>query len=400
MATSSLINTLHQNFTDRFGAPPDLVVRAPGRVNLIGEHTDYNDGFVLPVAIDRAVFLAASPRDDRRVVLHALDLDATDEFDLDAITRAAAGYWSNYQRGVAAVLQSQGYDLVGLNVALTSTVPVGAGLSSSAAVELAIAWAWRELAGLPIERAALALACQRAEHEYPGTQCGIMDQFISALGQRDHALLIDCRSLDYQQVPLPDSTSPMEMLTYENQNVRIVVSDSGVRRELATSAYNERRAQCEQAVELLSAHLPGITALRDVTVENLKAHAGGLPEVVGRRARHIVTENARTLEGVAALTSGDLVRFGELMKASHHSLRDDYEVSCVELDTLVEAAWTVEGCYGSRLTGAGFGGCTVSLVDNAAIETFRGAVSDAYRREYDRTPAIYVCTAEDGVGRV
>ncbi len=382
-------DSLRHRFAERFGAPPALVVRAPGRVNLIGEHTDYNDGFVLPVAIDRAVFLAASLRDDRRVILHALDLDATDEFTLETITRAEVGHWSNYQRGVAAVLQAQGYDLPGLNVAFAGTVPVGAGLSSSAAVELAIAWAWCELGELSIERAALALACQRAEHEYVGTQCGIMDQFISALGRRDYALLIDCRSLDYRQVPLPGGA-----------DARIVVCDSGVRRELAASAYNERRAQCRQAVELLRARLPGITALRDVTVEGFQAHAEALPAVIRRRARHVITENARALEAVAALENGDLVRFGELMKASHRSLRDDYQVSCAELDTLVEAAWAVEGCYGSRLTGAGFGGCTVSLVDGAAVEAFRQAVSDAYRRKHARTPAIYVCTAENGVGRI
>jgi galactokinase len=217
-----------------------------------------------------------------------------------------------------------------------------------------------------------------------------MDQFVSALGKQGHALLIDCCSLDYQHVPLPDSES-------EKPGMRIVVSNSGVSRGLSSSAYNERRSQCEQAVELLQPYLSGVTALRDVTVEDFESHADRLPELIRRRARHIVTENTRTLQAVEALKNDDLDRFGELMKSSHQSLRHDYEVSCAELDTLVEAAWTVAGCHGSRLTGAGFGGCTVSFVDDDAVESFQKTVGQAYQQAHGRTPEIYVCTAEDGV---
>ena len=381
------IGALRRRFRQLFDTEAAVVVRAPGRVNLIGEHTDYNDGYVLPVAIDRSVLLAASPRPDRRVIVHALDFDQRAEFFLDDITRDTEHPWSNYQRGVAWVLQSEEFTLPGLNVALISDVPIGAGLSSSAAVEVAAAYAWRVLGKLELDLVRLALLCQRAENEFVGMSCGIMDQFISALGQRDSALLIDCRSLDYELVPVPAGTA-------------VVVADTRVRRELVASEYNARRRECEEGVRLLQRYLPGITALRDVSPVQFAEHQDRLPDIVRRRCRHVVHENDRVLRAVAALRAGDVGTFGQLMNESHTSLRDDYEVSCRELDMLVEAAWRVEGVCGSRMTGAGFGGCTVSLVDESAVGAFRERVAAAYQAATGTAPEIYVCRAEAGVEAV
>ncbi|MCC7353308.1 MAG: galactokinase [Anaerolineae bacterium] len=368
-----------EGFAQHFGREPLVVVRAPGRVNLIGEHTDYNDGFVLPIAIDRSVLFAAAPRPDRRVVLHALDLRRETSFDLGYVEEDEDERWSNYQRGVAHFLQAEGYWLKGMDALFTSNVPVGAGLSSSAAVEIAAAYTFSVLGNFTVDRVRMALLCQRAENEFAGVPCGIMDQFIVGLGKRDHALLLDCRSLEYEQVPLP-------------AGARIVVADTRVSRSLAASAYAVRRAQCEEAARLL-----GVRALRDVTPETFEQRAGELDEVVRRRAHHVISENARVQESVAALGRGDLARFGHLMCESHRSLRDDYEVSGPELDIMVGAATQVEGCYGSRLTGAGFGGCTVSLVANDAVDEFTKSVAARYRAQTGKEPAIYVCTAADGV---
>ena len=380
-------DSLQNRFRQFFGMEAAVVVRAPGRVNLIGEHTDYNDGYVLPVAIDRSALLAASPRSDRRVVVHALDFDQQAEFSLDAIAPDAEHPWSNYQRGVAWVLQGEGFTLPGLNAALTSDVPIGAGLSSSAAVEVATAYAWQVLGGLELDRVRLARLCQRAENEFVGMNCGIMDQFISALGQRDSALLIDCRSLDYELVPIPAGTA-------------VVVADTLVRRDLVASEYNARRWECEEGVRLLQRYLPDITALRDVSPVQFAEYQARLPDGVRQRCRHVVYENDRVLRAVAALRAGDLDTFGQLMGESHASLRNDYEVSCPQLDALVMAAWRVKGVYGSRMTGAGFGGCTVSLVDEGAVEAFRERVSAAYQAATGTAPEIYVCRAEAGVGVV
>jgi len=287
---------------------------------------------------------------------------------------------------VAWVLQGEGFTLPGLNAALTSDVPIGAGLSSSAAVEVATAYAWQVLGGLELDRVRLAL-CQRAENEFVGMNCGIMDQFISALGQRDSALLIDCRSLDYELVPIPARTA-------------VVVADTRVRRDLVASEYNARRRECEEGVRLLQRYLPGITALRDVSPAQFAEYQARLPDGVRQRCRHVVHENDRVLRAVAALRAGDLDTFGQLMDESHASLRNDYEVSCPELDALVMAAWRVAGVYGSRMTGAGFGGCTVSLVDEGAVEAFRERVASAYQAATGIAPEIYVCRAEAGVSVV
>lgn len=378
---------IRSQFEARFGAAPELIVRAPGRVNLIGEHTDYNAGFVLPAAIDRATFIAASPRQDRRVRVVAADLNLEDEFGIDHIERSGIHPWSNYIRGMVRALQGAGHIINGADMIVASSVPRGAGLSSSAALEVATGYVFQVFHNLNILGDELALMAQATENHFVGVNCGIMDQFIVTLGQANHALMIDCRDLSYQAVPVPT-------------NAAVVICDSHIERSLAASAYNQRRAECEQAVELLKPLLPGIKALRDVSSAQLAAHGHVLPAVVRQRARHVVSENERVIHGATALRNGDVAEFGRLMNASHASLRDDYAVSIPEMDALVAAAQRVSGCYGSRLTGAGFGGCTVSLVDVNAVERFRHEVAAAYLEATGRTTTIYVTHASDGVGRI
>jgi len=377
------VAAIRSEFTRQYGAPPEIVVRAPGRVNMIGEHTDYNDGYVFPIAIDRSVLLAASARADRTVRLYAADFQAHDTFSLDNIEHVETHTWSNYQRGVASVLEERGIRLPGADIAFTSDVPIGAGLSSSAAVEVGTAVTWQTMAGFELERPELALLCQRAENTFVGVNCGIMDQFISALGQKDAALLIDCRTLDYQPAQLPSGTA-------------VVIMDTKKQRGLTDSAYNTRRSECEQGVQLLSAHLPGIQALRDVSVDDFERYAGELPDNVQRRCRHVIGENQRVMDGIEALSRGDAKAFGKLMDASHVSLRDDYEVTGLELDTMVKAAWEAPGVLGARMTGAGFGGCAVALVQQAHTVAFSEQVAAAYEENTGLTPSLYVCTAEAG----
>jgi galactokinase len=365
-------------FAQRFGGQPRFVARAPGRVNLIGEHTDYNEGFVLPVAIDREILIAARRRDDREVRLYAQAFDEEVTFALDAIAPPSEATWSAYIAGVALYLQREGYPVPGLEAVISGNVPIAAGLSSSAALEVAAATAFEAAGEFAMDPVAKALLCQRVENEFVGVRCGIMDQFIATLGRKGHALLIDCRSLEHCPVPIPSDAT-------------ILIADSGVRRGLVESAYNERRAQCEEAARRL-----GVSALRDVTPEELRAHLDELPPLVARRARHVVEENRRVLDAVVALERGDLETFGQLMDASHASLRDLYEVSSPELDALVEIARAVPGCYGSRLTGAGFGGCTVSLVAQEAVGAVREAIEEEYPRRTGREPRVYVTQAAEG----
>jgi len=366
-------------FEATYGKAPSLLVVAPGRVNLIGEHTDYNEGFVLPMAIDRHVLIAAAPRDDRMVHVQAADFSRHSAFSLDRLEHDSEEPWSNYERGVAWALQGEGYALRGMDAVITSDVPIGAGLSSSAAIEVATAYTFQVIGDLDLDGVRRALLCQKAENEFVGMHCGIMDQYIISLGKRDHALLIDCRSLEYRLVPIPAGCS-------------VVICDTKKQRGLVDSEYNTRRRECETGARVL-----GVKALRDVSVEKLQAHQHELDEVTRRRCRHVVTEDQRTLDAVKALESGDLQRFGELMNASHVSLRDDYEVSCAELDAMVEAAWRQKGVLGARMTGAGFGGCTVNLVATDAVKAFGKAVPAEYTRTMGLIPELYVCQAEEGV---
>ncbi|HEX6059713.1 MAG TPA: galactokinase [Gemmatimonadaceae bacterium] len=364
-------------FAERFGGPPAYVARAPGRVNLIGDHTDYNDGFVLPMAIDRAVWIAARRRADRRVVVRSLDFDAEADFDLDAPAVRGEG-WVEYVRGVAWSLAEAGHALCGWEGVAAGDVPLGAGLSSSAALELATARAFDGACPLGWEPAAMARLAQRAENEWVGVNCGIMDQLISAAGAEGHALLIDCRSLETRPVPMPSGVS-------------VVVLDTATRRGLVDSAYNERRAQCERAAAFF-----GVPALRDVDERAFEHRAAGLDPIIARRARHVVTENARTLAAAAALERADAPALGKLMNESHASLRDDFAVSRMELDAMVFLALGHAGCYGARMTGAGFGGCAVALVERSAASDFARVVARRYESDVGLSPSVYVCVASQG----
>jgi galactokinase len=379
---------LRKVFQEIYQTEPRLF-RAPGRVNLIGEHTDYNDGFVLPMAIDRETVVAGAARDDKRVRVHALDVNEAAEFDLKVPAQEKRrGIWLDYVEGVARVLQERGANLRGADLLIHSDVPVGAGLSSSAALEVSAGLALLSLSNLEVDSISLALAAQQAEHEYVGTLCGIMDQFISAQGRSGHAMLIDCRSLETKQIPL------------NTKDLAVVICDTRVKHKLAASAYNTRRGECERAVRLLREQLLEIRALRDVSVEEFQQHQDLLPETIRRRARHVVTENARTLAAVSALQAGRMEEFGRLMYLSHASLRDDYEVSCLELDLLVEIASRTRGVAGARLTGAGFGGCTVNLVRRDALAEFERAIFKEYSKVVSHEPVIYLAEPGDGAAEI
>lgn len=370
---------LVREFRQRFHAQP-RVFRAPGRVNLIGEHTDYNDGYVMPAAIEFGTCVAVSGRPDRRVSACSLTIGEAFEFDL--ARPAKHGGWRDYVAGTAYALQERGVRLAGANLCIDSNVPLGAGLSSSAALEVATAHALLAVSSTGFDSVEVARACQRAENEYAGVRSGIMDQFVSCLGQLNHALMIDCRTLDYEPLPMP-------------AGVVIVVCNTMVRHELSGGAYNERRADCEEGARLL-----GVPALRDATIGQVEQRRADLSERVFRRCRHVVTENGRVRAAAAALRREDCRQFGELMYESHRSLHDDYEVTCEELDWMVELAREVDGVYGARMTGGGFGGCTVNLVRADAVDRFQHDVASRYRQRTGMTPSLYVTTAQRGAGEV
>jgi galactokinase len=367
-----------------------ILVTAPGRVNLLGEHVDYNDGAVLPAAIDRAVRLIANPGDDRLAEIQAFDLKQTAVLDLDRLEEKQdmngnqLPHWALYPAGVAWAFQEAGYETPGFKAAFSSNVPIGSGLSSSAAVEVAFAALWRELGGAPIDNLKLAQLSQKAENQYVGVNSGLMDQFASANGVEGHAVYFNTRTLESEPVPIPANTV-------------IVIADSKVRRSLSNSAYNERRAACEEAVRLLKPHLPHMQALCDITPDELAEHAHLLPGIIHKRARHVVEECARVEEAVALLKAGDAVSFGKIMLAGHISLRDLYEVSIPELDALVDIASEQPGCFGARLTGAGFGGCTVNLVAEEQAEDFIARLVEGYTYKTGRQSEVYLCRASQGV---
>lgn len=381
---------LARKFQSHFNAKPNFIVRAPGRVNLIGEHTDYNEGFVLPMAIDRAIWIALRPRPDSTVRIVPLDIpprlnsnpETDSAFDLHSLTPSRG--WIEYPKGVANELMQAGYRLNGFDAVMTGDVPRGAGLSSSAAVELAVARAFACSSGLGWDAVKMAKLAQKAENEWVGVNSGIMDQMASAACRAGYALFLDCRSLEFQHIPLPAGIS-------------VVVLDTSTRRGLVGSAYNERRSQCEEAAGWF-----GAKALRDVSEVQIReaqnAERKGLSEAAFRRARHIVTENARVLEAIGAMRDGNVKRLGELFNASHDSLRDDFEVTNDALDIMVECARGQAGCHGARMTGAGFGGCAVALVDEEKIKAFSRALLKAYRQRSGLEARIYVCKASEGAG--
>jgi len=372
-----LLDQVAAGYASRFGAPPRHIVRAPGRVNLIGEHTDYNDGFVLPMAIDRATWIALGPRADRRVCLHSLDYGETASFDLEDLRKGEKS-WIEYPKGVAWALQSSGLSLRGWEGVAMCDVPMGAGLSSSAAFELATARAFAVASDFEWDAPRMALLCQKAENQWVGVNCGVMDQMISAVGKEGHAVLIDCRDRSTQSVALPAGAV-------------VAVMDTATRRGLVDSAYNERRAQCEAAAGVF-----GVPALRDVKMTAFLAREENMDPVVRRRARHVISEIQRTLDAVEAMKSGDSAELGRLMNQSHDSLRDDFEVSSLELNAMVDAARRMPGCFGARMTGAGFGGCAVALVRSDVVEAFVEGVGASYKLATGLEPKIYICEAGNG----
>ncbi|MBL8146869.1 MAG: galactokinase [Anaerolineae bacterium] len=376
---TDLLQRATATFQSRFGTPPALIVRAPGRVNLIGEHTDYNDGFVLPMAIDRQVVIALRPRHDGYVAVYSLDFDETVEFSpVEMEDRREGGLWIEYMQGMAWALQEAGHALKGWEGVVGGDVPIGAGLSSSAAIELATARAFAEVSNLPWHPAQMALLAQRAENEWVGVKTGIMDQMISAAGVAGRALLIDCRSLAFEAVPLPPETS-------------VVILDTATRRELVTSAYNERREQCEAAAAFF-----GVPKLRDVSWPRFEAEQEGLDPVTRRRARHVISENARTEAAAEAMRRGDATELGLLMDASHVSMRDDFEITNDALNMMVAIAQVHPASYGARMTGGGFGGCAVALVRAEQAAQFASDVARGYTAANGLTPAVYVTPAAAG----
>ncbi len=377
---------LFESFRARFGTA-STIYRAPGRVNLIGEHTDYNEGFVLPAAIGFCCWVAAARRGDRKLVIHAENFKETIEAGLDSLSPPAKKHWSDYPLGVAWALEGAGKRLSGANLFIAGDVPLGAGLSSSAAIEVAAGFALLNQSGHKINRVELAKLCQQAENEFVGARCGIMDQFVSCHGRAGHALLLDCRSLEYEPVKLPEA-------------VQLVICNTMVKHELGSGEYNARRAECEEGVQRLRGVLPGIRALRDVTLAQLEAHRGILNPQVFSRCYHVITENKRVTKTVEALNRSDIKALAPLMQESHRSLRDAYQVSCKELDLMVEIAVAQRGVLGSRMTGGGFGGCTVNLVEAPAVNEFKQNVTAQYASKTGATPEIYVTAAAGGAQAV
>ncbi|MBJ3814472.1 galactokinase [Shimwellia pseudoproteus] len=380
--------TLKENttalFADHFGYPTTHTIQAPGRVNLIGEHTDYNDGFVLPCAIDYQTVISCAARDDREVRVIAADYDnQSDSFSLDApILSHDTQQWSNYVRGVVKHLQKRNPDFGGADLVISGNVPQGAGLSSSASLEVAVGKVFQTLYHLPLDGAQLALNGQEAENQFVGCNCGIMDQLISALGKKDHALLIDCRTLGTKAVPMP-------------KGVAVVIINSNFKRTLVGSEYNTRREQCETGARFFEA-----AALRDVTLEQFNRVAHALDPVVAKRVRHVLTENARTEQAAVALANGDLKLMGRLMAESHASMRDDFEITVEQIDTLVDIVKATIGDEGGvRMTGGGFGGCIVALVPEEKVDSVRQAVAEQYHAKTGIKETFYVCTASEGAGQ-
>ena len=394
--TTSMIDRSHlsnradavtKRFREVYGISPRAVFRAPGRVNLIGEHTDYNDGFVMPAAIGFYSHAAIGERVDETLSVYSEQFQETVEFSPGQLAGPPHKHWSDYVRGVAAVLQEEGYPWKGAKLVIDGQVPIGAGLSSSAAIEVATAFALTSLGGLTIPLLEVARLCQRAENTYTGARCGIMDQFVSCFGRQDHALMLDCRSLEATYLQLPP-------------NVRLVICNTMVRHELAGGEYNERRASCERVVETIGKFRPEVRALRDLTLEDLEHYRNQISSVDFRRCRHVITENDRVEDAKATIEGADLARFGELMYLSHDSLDRDYEVTCGELNIMVNLARELEGVYGARMTGGGFGGCTINLVESKMVPEFQATVAREYEKLTGLSPQIFVSAAAAGASEL
>ncbi len=383
---TTTVGRLAVRFEERFGLKP-RVFRAPGRVNLIGEHTDYNDGYVLPAAIDLYTWIAIAHRSDYKLDIFSENTKESAVIDLRDEHPRPLNRWSDYVHGVSLMLQKQGLSVDGADITIYSNVPSGAGLSSSAALEVSIASGLLAISGQALNLVEIAKLCQHAENEFVGARVGIMDQFTSCFGSADHAILLDCRSLEYKRLPLPEG-------------IAMVVCNTMVKHEHSGGEYNDRRAQCEEGVQRLKRHYPAIKALRDISLSQLESHRSELPELIYRRCHHIISENERVLRSVEALNNADLPTFGRCMAESHLSLKNDYEVSCRELDIMVELATGREGVVGSRMTGGGFGGCTINLVRTLAVQKFKAGIAEDYKRATGIDAEIYVLKAGIGVAEI
>ena len=375
---------LSRRFEASFGSKPRIFC-APGRVNLLGEHTDYNDGFVMPCAIGFSTRVAIASRTDRTLVVQSEEFSERREFDLDNLPARGQGVWSDYVVGVAVMLQQMGVKTAAANLLVRGEVPIGAGLSSSAAIEVASALALMSLDGAKLPLPEVAKLCQRAENLFIGARVGIMDQFVSCLGKAGHSLLLDCRSLEFRLIPVPES-------------VRLVICNTMVKHEHASGVYNRRREECDEGAKILKQWYPNIRALRDVSVEQLEQHKEQMPATIYKRCLHVVAENRRVQEGARFLMAGEINRFGDLMRESHRSLRELFKVSCRELDVMVELAETLEGYCGGRMTGGGFGGCTVNLVKKNDAQRFAAQIAERYQAVTAIKPDVYICSAADGAG--
>jgi galactokinase len=383
MKDPAALSALHEG---RYGAKP-MIFAAPGRVNLIGEHTDYAEGFVMPAAIDFATIAAISPRSDGRIVIFSANFGEERDYPADPLPEKGNGDWSDYPLGVLALLAGAGYAIPALSLSLLGDVPLGAGLSSSASVEVATAMAVTGLMGVSIPGPVLARLCQRAENEFVGANCGIMDQFISANGAVDHALLLDCRDLSFKLAPIPES-------------VALVIANTMVKHSVADGEYGSRRAEVEEACRILATHRPEIRFLRDATVADLEAWGHEIPPNALKRARHVITENQRTVDAAQALLRHDLIALGKLMHEAHVSYSRDFEASCAEADTMVDLAQDLPGLIGARLTGGGFGGCTINLVEQEHAAEFAKTLKARYREATGIEAEIYICHASAGAHRV
>ncbi len=383
--TIALREQAKEVFSLNFTGSPEVTVMAPGRVNLIGEHTDYNEGFVFPMAVNRGIAISGRKRTDSRVSLYSADYKESEEFSLDSIRHDMGRSWANYFKGVALMLKKNGLPIGGCEAVLIGDLPQGAGLSSSAALEVATAVFFQKLFNLGLEDLDLVRLAQQAENEFVGVQCGIMDPFASHMGGKDHALFLDCRSLEHEWVPL-------------GSEIKVVVFNTGVKRELASSAYNERRRQCQAGARQFAGLLPHVKSLRDVSLCDFEKYQGRLDPVIMKRCRHVISENQRVLDTVEALRAKNFERVKSLFRESHESLRDDYEVSCHELDSLVELAQEHPLQKGSRMTGGGFGGCTVHLVpqEEQVVANFISYVAEGYEKRIGRKPESYVFTPSAG----
>lgn len=383
----SRATAITERFRAVYGTSPSGLFQAPGRVNLIGEHTDYNDGFVMPAAIDFYSCLAVGERADDVLCVYSEQFSEAHDFNLDHLAGPPRKHWTDYVRGVAAILRAEGYPLRGANLFVDGQVPIGSGLSSSASIEVATALALTSLGKLTISLLETAKLCQRAEITYTGARCGIMDQFVSCFGRQGHALMLDCRSLEHTYLQLPP-------------NVRLVICNTMVKHDLAAGEYNERRASCERVVDLVRKSLPKVQALRDLTLEDLERYRSMISDTDFRRCSHVVAENARVLEAKEALQHVDVVRFGQLMYQSHESLDRDYGVSCEELNVMVNLARNKKGIYGARMTGGGFGGCTINLVEAHMAPEFQKSIAREYQNMTGLLPQIFVCGASGGAAKL